>query len=792
MKSQWLCVSLLAVCSSIVEAQRQQPGDPLQNLLISPEVLIHHQAEIGLPDRQVELIRALLEKVQPEMHELQQRANSSMGRLAELLSADKVDAEVAVRQLDQFLAIEKEQKLHHLRIMIQLRNELTPAQRQAALKFGRAWISDEGLEQRLKAKLTRIETELQSRAKAGSPPFDAVGMMQKFPKLMQNGRAREAELLLDRVIGTLGLDMASTPQPGQAPTPPRLAEKIQQLHLRVRQLEQGGKDVLEIHKIMQPLARLIQQGKAQEAEKLVARALHLTDLNSAAERTWPPENERSRPEVRPIDSTLTADGLGDAKAQGEFYRMDEVQTIQLRITSEDMQRLMAALPEQIYVPASFQWRDVTFEKVAVRFKGNSSANPNQSHKRSFLIKFNKYDEDARFYGLRRVAFDNGVQFGSIFSEPIITEILRDQGLPTHRSNYARIFLNDQYQGVYVNVERIDESFIEQNLPDTDGALFKVDEGGPGCNLQFLGDDPSVYKTAFEAKSDSAKRARAQLVDFIRMINQTEPDEFAAALEASMELDDFLRVTAVMLFSGAFDQLTGWGPHNYYLYHDPGHDRWRYLPWDLDVGFCENAFGRINVLADWHAAWPVAPSGRVNPLMERITADPTLLKKYRQVARAILDKYFQPERLCGIIDANYDLIKEDLQSDPFPHQRVTVAGDRGYDGIVESIKTFMRKRYVSAAEQLDNPGPRPEIVHRPAGGRNGGLPPRLAEKVHRIEQRAGQMQIDGQDILPIQNLMQRVPPLLQQGKTDEAEQVLNHVLQMVGVKPREVKQESSPD
>ncbi|MCP4786718.1 MAG: periplasmic heavy metal sensor [Fuerstiella sp.] len=709
MKSQWLCVFLFTVYGAVAEAQQQQQrqqqsGDPLQNLLIPPEVLIHHRAEIGLSEEQVRQIHNLVEKVGPEIQGLQERANDAMGRLAELLSKDSTDVDSALKQLDQFLVIEKEQKLHHLRVMIQIRNELTTTQRQAAFRIVGALRPDEGLEQRLKAKLARIETKMQSRAKAGPPPFDAVGLMQKFPVLMQNGQTREAELLLDRVIGTLGLDKTNRPHVGQALLPP----------------------------------------------------------------------------ARPIDSTLTADGLNDARAQAEFYRMDEVQTIQLRVAPEDMQRLVAALPERIYVPAFFQWRDVTVDKVAVRFKGNSSASPHQRHKRSFLIKFNEYKKSARFFGLRRASFDNGVQFGSLFSEPLITEILRDQGLPTHRTNYARIFLNNEYLGVYVNVERIDETFVEQHLPDPRGALFKIDEGGPGCNLQFIGDDPSIYKKAFEAKSDSAKRTRARLVDFIRMINQTEPGEFASTLESSMELDDFLRVSAIMLFSGAFDQLTGWGPHNYYLYHDPGHDRWRYLPWDLDVGFCEKAFGRIDVLGDWHAAWPVAPSGRHNPLMERIVANPELLNRYRQVARTILDKYFQPERLCGIIDANYELIKEDLRSDPFPHQRVTVPGDRGYDGIVESIKTFMRKRYVSAVEQLDNPGPRPEIVHAPNGDR--GLPPRLAEKVRRIEQRAGQMQKNGQDILPIQKMMQRIRPLLQQGKIDEAEELMDEALKLAGETP----------
>ena len=269
---------------------------------------------------------------------------------------------------------------------------------------------------------------------------------------------------------------------------------------------------------------------------------------------------------------------------GDFYRADQVQSIQLRVAKEDMQRLVAALPKRIFVPASFQWRDVVHEKVAIRFKGNSSANPHQQHKRSFLIKFNKYDEDGRFLGLRRVSFDNGVQFGSLFSEPVITEILRDLGMKTQRCNYAKIYMNGEYQGVYVNVERIDESFIERELSADIGALFKVDEGGPGCNLQFLGDNPDAYKKAFEAKTDQAKKERARLVEFIKMIHETSSDDFAAQLEAKFELDDFLRVTAVMLFSGAFDQLTGWNPHNYYLYHDAPKDRWRYLPWDLDVGF----------------------------------------------------------------------------------------------------------------------------------------------------------------------------------------------------------------
>jgi len=466
-------------------------------------------------------------------------------------------------------------------------------------------------------------------------------------------------------------------------------------------------------------------------------------------------------------------GPAAAKSVDGFYRADEVQSVYLSVAKEELRRLRTALPERISVKASLRWKDISLDNVAIRFKGNSSSSPNQQHKRSYLVKFDEYEKDQRFLGLRRVSFDNGIQFGSLFSEPIITEILRDEGVVTHRANYAKLYVNGEYQGVYVNVERIDESFIENHLPDADGRLFKVDEGGPGGNLQFLGDDAAAYGRAFEPQTKSARKSQQPLVDFIKLVNQSTAGEFAANLDARMESEDFLRVTAVMLFSGAFDQLTGWNPHNYYLYHNGNQNRWRYLPWDLDVGLCEVAFGRIQVLDDWNAAWPLA--GQLpNPLLERIVADPDLLKRYRTTARKILEQHFEPERLCAVLDAKYAIIREDLKTDPFPHRRITNPGDRSYEDIVASMKQFIRKRYTSAVRQLEIPGPRPELVRRPAGPS-----PQLVEKIQRLHRAAKAMAREGKDVAPVQKLMRQVGPLLQQGQAGEAEKLVIEALKLVG-------------
>ncbi len=268
--------------------------------------------------------------------------------------------------------------------------------------------------------------------------------------------------------------------------------------------------------------------------------------------------------TRPLPAAPCQDTQGDAiSVQQKFYQNDLVQTVHLIIADSDRRRMMNALPECIYVPASFRWNDVTLERVAVRFKGNSSSQPNQKHKRSYLVRFDKYESNQRFLGLRRVSFDNGVQFGSLFSEPIITEILQSEGIKTHRCNYAKVYLNDQYQGVYVNVERIDRTFLENNFPNASGGLWKNDLGGPGGNLSFIGSETGKYEQTFEAKNKAAK-SRGELVEFIRKINQTSEEDFAKMLESTMNVDQFFRVTAIMLLSGAFDQLTGWNPHNFYL------------------------------------------------------------------------------------------------------------------------------------------------------------------------------------------------------------------------------------
>lgn len=401
-------------------------------------------------------------------------------------------------------------------------------------------------------------------------------------------------------------------------------------------------------------------------------------------------------------SAMTLVAAMPPEATDSFFDPEVVQTIQLEIKPEDLDRLQRALPQRICVPGTFRWNEVALCPVGIRYKGNSSSHPEWPHKRSFLIAFSEFKPGQKFLGLRHVALDNGIQFGGLFSERLITDILRELGVKASRCNYARLYLNGKPAGVYVNVERIDRSFLERHFGPVRGPLFKVDEGGPGADLRYLGDDPALYRKAFELHSGKGPEAFRNLIEFIRAVdlppaNRGDPGRV-------LDLDAFIKTTAVMLFAGAFDQYTGWSPHNYYLYQDPADGRWTYIPWDLDVGFADHAFGRVPVLEGWHAAWPAPVPGR--PLMEHLVSNPVLLDRYREQARVILERWFRPEVLIPKLRGLHDQIRTALTTDPYPPRRITVPSDTGIEEVLTSMEKFIRNRYALARAQLGAPGDRP--------------------------------------------------------------------------------------
>lgn len=115
-----------------------QAADPIASKLFPPELIMTHQAEIGLEDRQREAILKELEKAQAQFPRLQWQLQAASEQLSKLLDAPQVDEAKALAQAGEVMKLETEIKRAHLGLLIRIRNTLSDTQRSKLQALRRA------------------------------------------------------------------------------------------------------------------------------------------------------------------------------------------------------------------------------------------------------------------------------------------------------------------------------------------------------------------------------------------------------------------------------------------------------------------------------------------------------------------------------------------------------------------------------------------------------------------------------------------------------------------------------
>ena len=119
-------------------APSTQSSDPIGGKLFPPELIMSHQAELGIDERQRDAILKELEHAQAQFPRLQWQLQAATQQLSSLLDAAKVDEAKAIAQASEVMRVETEIKKAHLGMLIRIRNLLTEAQRAKLLGSQRA------------------------------------------------------------------------------------------------------------------------------------------------------------------------------------------------------------------------------------------------------------------------------------------------------------------------------------------------------------------------------------------------------------------------------------------------------------------------------------------------------------------------------------------------------------------------------------------------------------------------------------------------------------------------------
>lgn len=324
-----------------------------------------------------------------------------------------------------------------------------------------------------------------------------------------------------------------------------------------------------------------------------------------------------------------------AQEMDEFFDDGVVHEIRLTINSKDWTALKTNFKENIYYPCSLQWRGLTVRNVGIRSRGLGSRS---GTKPGLRVDIDRYAADQTFVGLKSFVLDNLVQDPSMLRERVAMAFFRRMGFPAPRETHARLFINNQFVGMYAVVETIDKGFLARNLGqdsegkvENDGYLFEY-KYTDDYRFEYRGSDLEEYKF-FEPKTNENKAAAqiwGPIEDMIQAMNQSPDGTFVRDMSEYLDLGLFAKHIATEAFLAEDDGILGYaGLNNFYFYRFEHSNRSEFLPWDKD-----NTFHSID--------FPIMKGVNENVLARRTLNERDYRDRYLETLLNAADSADEPE------------------------------------------------------------------------------------------------------------------------------------------------------
>lgn len=313
----------------------------------------------------------------------------------------------------------------------------------------------------------------------------------------------------------------------------------------------------------------------------------------------------------------------------------------------------AADPAYVDVTVRFagrEWRHVGF-----RLKGHQSLRFSWTkgiQKLPFRLHFDRFEDaypeidDQRFHGFRELSMAPGYADRSLLREKLMADIFREAGVPAAATAFYRVYIDfgegPRYAGLYTAVEVIDDTMVETAFGDDAGNIYK-----PTSTFQRF------EAGRLEKKNHKAAADFSDVQAFVAALNDPmrteQPEAWRANLEATFDVDHFLRWLAVGTALGNKD---AYGSHarNHYLYAHPTRGL-VWIPWDHNLsldgegGVDGTSLRRADILSlaldEVSDEWP---------LIRYLMDDPVYRERYRGHVQRFFDGVLSDPALPGRVDA----------------------------------------------------------------------------------------------------------------------------------------------
>lgn len=264
----------------------------------------------------------------------------------------------------------------------------------------------------------------------------------------------------------------------------------------------------------------------------------------------------------------------------DLYDIDHITVIEIEFSSSDWDAIMDAndlTDDGTKLVGTVTINGFSYDSVGVAYKGNSSYNASNL-KNPLNIELN-YVLNQYYQGYSTLKLASGKNDPSFVREVLSYEMGRKY-MDMPLSNYAKVYINGAYYGLFSSSEAIDGRYGERRVyANKNNPRFKCNPPngmGPGNepSLDYLGSDSALYANIYELKTEFGW---AEFIDFMYQLEYN-----SANIETYLDLDRTLWMLAFNNVTANLDSYTGPTKQNYYMIQDDN-GRWCPIIWDQNEG-----------------------------------------------------------------------------------------------------------------------------------------------------------------------------------------------------------------
>ncbi len=369
--------------------------------------------------------------------------------------------------------------------------------------------------------------------------------------------------------------------------------------------------------------------------------------------------------------------LSVAKAQVDnFYDVEKIQELRITFKHPQWDNFMDSVKQvgsETRLMATCTINGMRFDSVGVKYKGNSSYNNTYKldlPKAPLNVKLNHIKKGQNYQSYTTLKLSNVFRDPSFIREVLSYEILRNY-LPAPQSNFIKVYINNEYFGLYTNVESLNKTFIRKKFGSANGTFFKCDPDwhaqelsdcpdGQKASLLYMGKDTLCYMPKYERRSKN-------LDDWDNLLNLCNiVTNEANKIRTVMNVDRALWMLAYNNVLVNLDSYSGRLCHNFYIYRDST-NLFQPLIWDLNMsfgGFQFGGTGRMLSLKDMQELSPLFHmKNEQRPLIKQLLNHSRYRKMYLAHLKTILEDYFTNGKYMQRARRMQQVIDREVNNDP---------------------------------------------------------------------------------------------------------------------------------